>query len=196
MSKRLVEASVSSNWLTPIIQGYVGMVEMELDKKKLRLILISRRSYHHAGTRFNARGIDDNGYASNTVETEQIAIYNGHTYSYVQIRGSIPVFWKQTGLRGAVTLTKTPEMGYLAFTKHFDGLVKEYGKVLVFNLLSCHVNREKILTAAFKDSIKVYQKKIDANVTYCHFDFHHERKIAVTLIETIRMKEKTQYRKL
>jgi hypothetical protein len=195
ISKKLVEESVSNNWLTPIIQGYVGIAEVELNRKKLRLILISRRSYHHAGTRFNARGIDENGYAANTVETEQIVIYNGCTYSYVQIRGSVPVFWKQSGLRAVVTLTKTPEIGYPAFTKHFDELVKEYGKVLVFNLLSDHVNREKILSAAFKDSIEIYGKKVDANIAYCHFDFHYERRRVVVLVNTIRMKEKTLYKR-
>jgi phosphatidylinositol-bisphosphatase len=180
MSKRLVEASVSSNWLTPIIQGYVGIAEEEVNGKKLRLILISRRSYKHAGTRFNARGIDENGHAANTVETEQIVMYNGRAYSYVQLRGSVPVFWKQIGFRADVTLTKSPEVGYLAFTKHFDNLVKEYKKVMVFNLLSNKVCKEVILTNAYKDSIKIYEKKVDANVSYCHFDFHHERKIAVT----------------
>lgn len=181
MSKRLVEESVSNNWLTPIIQGYVGVAEQEVNGRKLKLILISRRSYKHAGTRFNARGIDENGYVANSVETEQIVMYNGKAYSYVQIRGSVPVFWKQSGLRAAVTLTKSPEAGYPAFTKHFDSLVREYKQVLVFNLLSDRVHREAILSAAYKDSISIYEKKVDANVAYCHFDFHHERKVAVCL---------------
>ena len=179
MSKRLMERPVSNNWLTPIIQGYVGIAEEEVNGKKLKFILISRRSYRHAGTRFNARGVDDHGYAANTVETEQIVMYNGRTYSYVQIRGSVPVFWKQIGLAADVTLTKSPEMGYLAFTKHFDNLVKEYNQVMVFNLLSNRVSRELLLINAYEDSIKIYEKKVDANVSYCYFDFHHERKIAV-----------------
>ena len=35
----------------------------------LKFILISRRRKLHAGTRFNARGIDDNGNVANYVET-------------------------------------------------------------------------------------------------------------------------------
>ena len=40
------------------------------------MILISRRSRKRAGTRFNARGVDEDGLVANFVETEQIFIYD------------------------------------------------------------------------------------------------------------------------
>jgi phosphatidylinositol 4-phosphatase len=45
----------------------------------------------------NRRGIDVNGHVANFVETEQLLISEetGHKTSYVQLRGSIPLFWKQ-----------------------------------------------------------------------------------------------------
>lgn len=54
------------------------------------------------GTRVNARGIDEDGNSANCVETEQLVFNhifkeNKHliiTSSYVQLRGSIPVFWQ------------------------------------------------------------------------------------------------------
>jgi hypothetical protein len=48
----------------------------------------------HAGTRYNARGLDDEGNVANYVETEQIMIYKGFTFSYAQIRASVPFFWQ------------------------------------------------------------------------------------------------------
>jgi len=39
-------------------------------EKPLDFYLISRRSFLRGGTRFIDRGIDDNGYVANYVETE------------------------------------------------------------------------------------------------------------------------------
>jgi hypothetical protein len=57
--------------MIPMIQGYVGHAKptMEID-----LILISRRRWLMGGTRYNARGIDDEGNTANLVECEQICI--------------------------------------------------------------------------------------------------------------------------
>lgn len=68
--------------------------------------LISRRNCYRAGTRYFSRGIDKDGNVSNFVETEQLILYDEHTaggnqfvgqhqLSFVQTRGSIPLFWAQ-----------------------------------------------------------------------------------------------------
>ena len=51
----------------------------------------------YIGTRYNSRGIDDEGNVSNFVETEQLVIVDevGARTSFVQTRGSIPVYWRQ-----------------------------------------------------------------------------------------------------
>jgi hypothetical protein len=58
-------------------------------------MLISRRNWKRAGTRYNVRGSDLNGNVANNVETEQIIIYDGNVASFVETRGSIPLFWSQ-----------------------------------------------------------------------------------------------------
>jgi SacI homology domain len=71
--------------------------------RKLQLYLISRRSRFRAGTRYFRRGVDHDGHVANFNETEQIAIVPSQadsneaatTLSFVQIRGSIPVFWAE-----------------------------------------------------------------------------------------------------
>ncbi|XP_053406401.1 phosphatidylinositide phosphatase SAC2-like [Mercenaria mercenaria] len=51
------------------------------------------------GTRSKRRGLDETGACANYVETEQIIEFSHHRVSFVQVRGSIPVFWSQTGVK-------------------------------------------------------------------------------------------------
>jgi hypothetical protein len=52
----------------------------------LDIILISRRRWLMGGTRYNARGIDDDGNTANTVESEQIMIKRRFNYEKLQQR--------------------------------------------------------------------------------------------------------------
>jgi hypothetical protein len=72
--------------------------------RHMQLALVSRRSRFRAGTRFFRRGIDHEGNVANFNETEQILLVeepggSAGTYatrlSFVQIRGSIPLFWSE-----------------------------------------------------------------------------------------------------
>ncbi|TPP66430.1 Phosphatidylinositide phosphatase SAC2 [Fasciola gigantica] len=70
---------------------------------EITVVLISRRSRFRAGTRYRRRGIDNDGYVANYVETEQIlqthTVDSPQTVAFLQIRGSVPLFWTQTGLK-------------------------------------------------------------------------------------------------
>jgi hypothetical protein len=72
-----------------------------INHKHFQYALVSRKRVHRVGTRYHSRGIDDNGHVSNFVETEQLLCYQvpsdmiTHVRSYVQVRGSIPLFWRQ-----------------------------------------------------------------------------------------------------
>ena len=76
---------------------------MMVNGRKLQLCLVSRRSRFRAGTRYFRRGIDHDGHVANFNETEQIATVPSQTgpteaattLSFVQIRGSVPVFWAE-----------------------------------------------------------------------------------------------------
>lgn len=69
--------------------------------------LISRRNRFRAGTRYFSRGIDLDGNVSNFNETEQMVLLDSQTagrggsikgdirFSYVQTRGSVPVYWAE-----------------------------------------------------------------------------------------------------
>lgn len=72
------------------IRGYVGVEIVDIDNEKYELSVISKLSCQRAGTRFNTRGIDDNGHVANFVETETVLYSDRICYSYTQIRGSVP----------------------------------------------------------------------------------------------------------
>ena len=93
---------IEHGWFVPTIQGYVGYFSSEIKNMNLEYILISRRSWKHGGTRYNSRGVGRKGNVANFCETEQIVYYNNYCCSHVQIRGSVPTFWKQTGLYATV----------------------------------------------------------------------------------------------
>jgi hypothetical protein len=78
-------------------QGYVGVSTMALPAPPINgapviatLSLISRLGWKRAGTRFNTRGVDDDGNTANFVETETILSTDQHSVSYTQVRGSVP----------------------------------------------------------------------------------------------------------
>jgi hypothetical protein len=74
----------------------------KLNGHRIALALISRRSRYRAGTRYFKRGMDHDGNVANFNETEQILTIeapggddNTTRMSFVQIRGSIPLFWSE-----------------------------------------------------------------------------------------------------
>jgi len=139
-----------SSLLTSVIRGYAGTLTIPTSANPMRsakssypaiLTVISRLSARRAGTRFNARGIDDDGNVANFVETETIFWSPaGICFSYVQVRGSIPIFWESASTlipgQQKIQITRSPEATQLSFDRHFEGLTRSYGAVHVVNLLS------------------------------------------------------------
>ena len=101
----------------------------------LEYILITRRSWTKGGTRFNSRGVDSKGNVANFCETEQLLMIKGHCFSHVQIRGSVPAFWKQTGITQEVDLDSNWDKNKLAFKQHVDKALRHYNRILCVNLL-------------------------------------------------------------
>ena len=88
-----------------------------LHGRRMQLALISRRSRFRAGTRYLRRGIDESGHVANFNETEQILFVDSGEksslsddefpirMSYVQVRGSVPLFWTEVN-----TLRYVPDL--------------------------------------------------------------------------------------
>ena len=193
------EALDSSRILTSAIRGFALTVTVPMSSSPIRsastglpssVTVISRLSCRRAGTRFNARGIDDDGNVANFVETETVYWSPaGVCFSYVQIRGSVPVFWEQaTGLlpgQQKIQITRSPEATQPAFDKHFDALEVEYGTVHILNLLSASKPGEVELTERYRRHVRysplnqVPQEKASTDhhlLKQSDFDFHAETK--------------------
>ena len=188
-----------SHILTSAIRGFVSMVMIPAPASPVRgpkanlpshLTLISRLSCRRAGTRFNSRGIDDEGNVANFVETETILWHpSGLCFSYAQIRGSVPLFWEQaTGLlpnQQKISLTRSPEATQPAFDKHFEYLELSYGAIHIVNLLSESKPGEVELTARYNYHVlrSPLNQVIELGGTsdprilqQSQFDFHAETK--------------------
>ena len=85
------------SFIVLVMRGGLHTFTYVLDSSACSIELISRRSRHRAGTRYRTRGIDEDGHVANYVETEQRLFCRNQTTSLVQTRGSVPLFWEQTG---------------------------------------------------------------------------------------------------
>ncbi|THH19911.1 hypothetical protein EW146_g1364 [Bondarzewia mesenterica] len=167
------------------IQGYVGVFTVALPAPPTdgtptvaTACLISRLGWKRAGTRFNTRGVDDDGNCANFVETETILSTDQNCFSYVQVRGSVPLFWEQQGLQtfGQRIQITRPHASQPAFERHFAQLTEEYGAVNAINLLGSK-DHEASLTAAYARHLQMAKSVWGEDIGITHFDFHNAVRI-------------------
>ena len=82
-------------YLLPVIHGFVSLARCVVAGTSITWALLSRRSTQRVGVRMWARGGDSKGHVANYVEMEQVVEVGGSVASFVQTRGSIPLFWQQ-----------------------------------------------------------------------------------------------------
>jgi hypothetical protein len=215
-------------YILPVIFGMLRITPAKVKSTTFTFALITRRSRHRAGTRYFSRGIDEQGNVSNYNETEQIVILNDATgglsgfaggqtitkekpsdlgqdpqvLSFVQTRGSVPVFWAEVN-----NLKYTPklqvrgvETAVQAARKHFAEQIRLYGDNYLVNLVN-QKGREERVKNAYEQLIRILvsspselteaddesseklhvlepdhpQKDMD-RLHYVYFDFHNETK--------------------
>ena len=215
-------------YILPVMFGMMSITNTSIKGNMMTFVLITRRSRHRAGTRYLSRGLDDEGNVSNFNETEQTVIINDsastgianyagdqgfangkpvggketQVLSYVQTRGSVPVFWAEVN-----TLQYTPrlqirgvESAAGAAKKHFDEQISLYGENYMVNLVN-QKGRELRVKDAYEQMVKILHSApqeeqqasnhtnerfnvIDSKDTrnwydhlhYIYFDFHNETK--------------------
>ncbi|KAK5129976.1 hypothetical protein LTR08_002569 [Meristemomyces frigidus] len=215
-------------YILPIMFGMMNLTNTSIKGNALTFVLITRRSRHRAGIRYLTRGLDEHGHVSNFNETEQSVILNDsaasgissfagdqgsanaktasgkgtQVLSYVQTRGSVPVFWAEIN-----TLHYTPklqirgvESAKNAAMSHFDEQISLYGENYMVNLVN-QKGRENRVKEAYEEMVKILQsspvEKSSADrrtnerfniiepsdkrswydhLHYIYFDFHNETK--------------------
>lgn len=163
------------DWCRPIIHGYVDQASVSIYGRTAFITIIARRSRYFAGARFLKRGANDLGYVANDVETEQIVsealttsfhapggkLFASPEYtSYVQHRGSIPLYWTQDNT--GVTPKPPIELNlvdpfYSAAALHFDNLFERYGSpIYVLNLVKAkeRTPRESKLLEEYRKALE------------------------------------------
>ncbi|KER19546.1 hypothetical protein T265_15509, partial [Opisthorchis viverrini] len=146
------QEDLQPDWFTLLYHGTVSQAALAACGTPLYITLIGRRSRHFAGPRFLKRGSNLVGDVANEVETEQIVTDTSHALlrnsrcsSYVQLRGSVPLFWSQEPTKlgmGRPPIELLREDPYFeAFGAHFANLLERHGSpIVVFNLMK---RREK-----------------------------------------------------
>ncbi|XP_049598661.1 synaptojanin-1 isoform X3 [Syngnathus scovelli] len=186
------------DWLLRLMCGGVEIRTIYAGHKQAKACIFSRLSSERAGTRFNVRGTNDDGQVANFVETEQAIFLDDRVSSFIQIRGSIPLFWEQPGiqkktLKGVmlylndnrqpnrrqgkphlvgshrVKLSRGFEANAPAFERHFTALKRLYGKQVIINLLGSKEG-EHMLSKAFQSHLKASEHA--AWVKMVNFDYH------------------------
>ncbi|XP_052528182.1 synaptojanin-2 isoform X4 [Tympanuchus pallidicinctus] len=162
-----------SDWLLKVICGVVDIRTVYASHKKAKACLISRISCERAaGARFHIRGVNDDGHVSNFVETEQTIYLDDDVSSFVQIRGSVPLFWEQPGLQVGsyhLRLNRGLEANAPAFDRHMMLLKEQYGKQVIVNLLGSR-GGEEVLNRAFKKLL--WASSHAADTPMINFDYH------------------------
>ena len=84
--------------------------------------------------------------------------------SFVQIRGSVPLFWEQPGINVGshkIKIARGPELSNTAFDLHMQYLKKNYGYQAIVNLLGSSLvgskEGEATLSTAFQVLLKVFE---------------------------------------
>ncbi len=188
-ASRILTSAIRGFALSIIIPAASSPVQQTTTGSPSTLTLISRLSCKRAGTRFNARGIDDEGNVANFVETETLfCTPAGLCFSYTQVRGSVPVFWEQAaGLlpgQQKIQITRSLEATQPAFDKHFEELERKYGVVHVLNLLSETKPGEVDLTNSYRYHVRhssLNRSAANGNtdrqlLRETEFDFHAQTK--------------------
>ncbi|KAJ5161890.1 hypothetical protein N7492_007282 [Penicillium capsulatum] len=158
-------------------------VEPDSPKRNFLLTLISRRSVNRPGLRYLRRGVDDEGNAANTVETEQILSVpdwdsSHNVYSYMQVRGSIPLYFSQSpyAFKPVPVLHHSAEVNQLAFARHFREMSRRYGKIQAVSLIDKQAGELK-LGEQYERYTDVFNKAggiEGASLQLEWFDFHNE----------------------
>jgi len=142
--------SPDSDWCVQLVHGFLDQSKISVFGKPIYLTLIARRSRYYAGARYLKRGVNQKGHVANDVETEQIVIdgsisslllSKGKWTSFVQHRGSIPLYWTQD-VGGSMGGVKPP---IERINQHFSRY-PFFPSLIVLFFLMCQFNAQTRFT--------------------------------------------------
>ncbi|XP_066463833.1 polyphosphoinositide phosphatase isoform X3 [Eleutherodactylus coqui] len=182
---KCIKNIVHRDWLLYIIHGFCGQSKLLIYGRPIYVTLMARRSSKFAGTRFLKRGANCEGDVANEVETEQIvhdasvmSFCAGSYSSYVQVRGSVPLYWSQdisTMMpKPPITLDQADPYAHVA-AYHFDQMLQRFGSpIIILNLVKEREKRrhERILSDELVAAVTYLNQFIppDRSIVYIPWD--------------------------
>ncbi len=176
--------SALSQIVLPVIRGFVEIRHCTLGSSSssstnngrdhhhhFKLCIVSRLGVKRVGTRYNIRGLDHEGNVANYAETEQIVETSNQVLSFLQLRGSIPLYWTQkTTLKYSPKIKLSSKLdSSQGFKLHFEQQLARYKDVVIVNLVKLK-GSEKLLADAYEMEAKKYGND---RLRYIAFDFHN-----------------------
>ncbi|GMM51534.1 phosphatidylinositol-3,5-bisphosphate 5-phosphatase [Starmerella bacillaris] len=161
-----IDPQLRKKWFTVLIHGFIDQARISVFGNHITITIIARRSRHFAGVRFYKRGVNNEGFPANEVETEQIVSnelasqFDSRYTSYVQHRGSICVNWSQMSSNMSPQppiKIDSPDPYYTPAAKHFDRMFGRYGyPIRILNLVKTKEKRprESTLSKEFEICIQ------------------------------------------
>ncbi|TPX33256.1 hypothetical protein SmJEL517_g03887 [Synchytrium microbalum] len=158
---RMFLHDASYPYILPLICGYVGSTYIKSGHMPIHVMLIGRICRYNAGTRARRRGVDGRGAPAIEVESE-LLVHTPHTLaSFTQLRGSVPLYWKQEcgdtphinpklDFEGSISADS-----FESARVHFENVYKRYGSnITVLDLLSDKEPDQAILSESYSDLLR------------------------------------------
>lgn len=163
-------SGAGSQATTPGIERARELLERRPSEKDYTVTLISRRSTKRAGLRYLRRGINQDGFVANMVETEQLLSpaegdSSAPVHSFLQIRGSIPLFFTQTpyAFKPVPVLQYSEATNRQACQKHFERLTRNFGAVQIVNLVEKH-GVESTIGTRYENTVDYLNRRANEEV--------------------------------
>ncbi|KAL6866120.1 hypothetical protein ACO1O0_002222 [Amphichorda felina] len=163
-------SGAGSQATTPGIERARELLERRPSEKDYTVTLISRRSTKRAGLRYLRRGINQDGFVANMVETEQLLSpaegdSSAPVHSFLQIRGSIPLFFTQTpyAFKPVPVLQYSEATNRQACQKHFERLTRNFGAVQIVSLVEKH-GVESTIGTRYENTVDYLNRRANEEV--------------------------------
>ncbi|CAD8162553.1 unnamed protein product [Paramecium pentaurelia] len=145
---------------------------------------IVRRECLRQGRRFTQRGCDQQGNCTNYTEIEDVYQINKSTYSFIQVRGSLPFKWSQLPYlnpKPNIQIDSNSDNNIELCNAHLFTQIQYYREMFILNLIDRKGKQQK-LGNYFQSILESFQRR---EIQYFWFDFHQERANLNKLVDEI-----------
>ena len=189
--KEFIDSKIDNVFYSKMIYGYVGIKNfyMKNDNNELLSFIIISRKLTLNPYKFNyTQGINIHGHVANYIETEQIMIFKNYQFSFVQSRGTLPLFYeiKQKLHKNLeVVITKPFEITKSPFMKHLKIMIREYKFIFFLNCLNVNNDNEKIFFSDLNSLQNIKEINMLCKNKFVEFEIDEENKLTEELDKTI-----------